>query len=147
MSHQEEQQKVGGEIRFPSGKFPLCCTYREIVKFKVGSESLQSNTSSETPDDNITSYWTKIQNTGKFPVLTKLIRAILVLAHGNADVERVFSNLSDVVQKKRQSLNSKTITALVVSRSCLRVKCWTPPTLPMTCVKLATPFLFQVCHV
>lgn len=70
--------------------------------------------------------------TGKFPVLTKLVRALLVLLHGNSDVERVFSNLADVVQKKRQSLSAETISALVVSRSCLLVKGWTPSTMPVT---------------
>ena len=93
---------------------------------------LQSSSSNDADDDNVVSYWTRIQNTGNFPVLSKLVRAILIIPHGNADVERVFSNLSDVVQKKRQSLISDTINALVVSRSCLKAKNWTPPTLPIT---------------
>lgn len=128
----KNNKKLEKKFVFLAESFPSVVPTEELSSLRLEVRVLQSNTSSETPDDKITSYWTKIQNTGKFPVLTKLVRAILVLPHGNADVERVFSNLSDVVQKKRQSLNSETITALVVSRSCLRVKCWTPPTLPMT---------------
>lgn len=55
-----------------------------------------------------------------------------MLPHGNSDVERVFSNLSDVLQKKRQRLDPSTTKALVVARSCLTVKGWTAATVPIS---------------
>ena len=125
-------KKLEKKFVFLAEIFPSVVPQEDLSNLRLEVRVLQSSSSNDADDDNVVSYWTRIQNTGNFPVLSKLVRAILIIPHGNADVERVFSNLSDVVQKKRQSLSSDTINALVVSRSCLKAKNWTPPTLPIT---------------
>ena len=115
-------KKLEKKFVFLAEIFPSVVPQKDLSNLRLEVRVLQSSSSNDADDDNVVSYWTRIQNTGNFPVLSKLVRAILIIPHGNADVERVFSNLSDVVQKKRQSLSSDTINALVVSRSCLKAK-------------------------
>lgn len=70
-----------------------------------------------TADADIMSHWKEMTSTGNFPLLSKLVRALVIWPHGNADVERLFSNLSDIMTEKRRSLNPHTIAALAVIRS------------------------------
>ena len=48
-----------------------------------------------------------------FPNIAKLAKIILVLPHGNADVERVFSMMTDIKTKKRNRLNPETLSDLL----------------------------------
>jgi hypothetical protein len=86
------------------------------------------------PSENasVSQFWAALSASGKYPFLSKLARALFVLPHGNADVERVFSVLGDIILKKRSSMDSHTIKALVVSRSCMEAKCWTAASLPVS---------------
>ena len=65
------------------------------------------------------------------PLLTSLARTAMILPHGNAEVERAFSQVSDIVTKKRSSLKTHTLSALVVSKSILQAKKWTTANLAM----------------
>jgi hypothetical protein len=51
--------------------------------------------------------------------------------HGNAEVERVFSTVQDIVTKKRSNLNALTVKALVVAKSVLSVKDWSSANYPI----------------
>ena len=54
---------------------------------------------------DIDTYWHKISqildSDGKicYPLLTKLAKAVLIIPHGNADVERSFSHMDQTKQK------------------------------------------------
>ena len=85
-----------------------------------------------TASEQMVDVWTKVETSGKYPLLVKLVKAIFVLPHGNAEIERVFSNMSDVVTKKRSSLAPQTVRALLVSRSALSAKDWTARSIPFT---------------
>ena len=85
-----------------------------------------------TPVENVREHWVNIHKTGKYPLMVRLALAICALPHGNSDVERVFSVLHDTLQKKRLNMKPETVTAVLVSKSCMRVKSWTAATMPVT---------------
>ncbi|XP_046542694.1 uncharacterized protein LOC124253022 [Haliotis rubra] len=49
----------------------------------------------------------------RFPVLRKVMHALLCLPHSNADCERVFSQVRKIHTDCRKNLNSDTLTALL----------------------------------
>lgn len=63
-------------------------------------------------------YWNKIfsivRNNGysKYPILSKLIRNVLIISHGNADVERGFSTNGNILTEERTLLSEKSINGL-----------------------------------
>ncbi|CAF1663170.1 unnamed protein product [Rotaria magnacalcarata] len=63
-------------------------------------------------------YWNKVlsivQINGypKYPILSKLVKNILIISHGNADVERGFSANTNVLTKDRTLLSEKSINGL-----------------------------------
>uniref|UniRef100_H3AVF6 HAT C-terminal dimerisation domain-containing protein n=1 Tax=Latimeria chalumnae TaxID=7897 RepID=H3AVF6_LATCH len=70
----------------------------------------------DLPDeDNIEKYWglvgklTDISDAKKYPILTKLAKAILVLPHSSANVERLFSQMTLVKTQLRNRLNNDTL--------------------------------------
>jgi len=66
----------------------------EVRLFQVQEDLLSANGSVED-------FWQATAATNKFPSLIFFARAAMTIPHGNADVERLFSILSDVVTKKR----------------------------------------------
>lgn len=61
-----------------------------------------------------------MQNNPRFPILSKLICAILTIPHTTADVERIFSELGDfyifsgrIKTKDRNSLDNESLNGLV----------------------------------
>ena len=102
----------------------------EVRHFQA-SDPIQAST--------IADHWKSIRDSGKYPKMVLLARALFSMPHANADVERLFSNLKDVVHHKRASLLPLTIKALTVSKSCLIAKEWNTQTLPAdpTLLKLA----------
>ena len=83
-------------------------------------------------DRDVPHYWAGVETCGKFPLLVKIAKATFVLPHGNAEVERCFSILPDIITKKRNTLGPETVKALVVSKSALKTKNWTSATIPAT---------------
>lgn len=63
-------------------------------------------------------YWNKVLSitTGdgrsKYPTLGKLIKNILIIPHGNADIERGFSINENIVPENRSALSSSSINGL-----------------------------------
>ena len=99
-----------------------------LHRHELGDLQQHETRSSSTVVD----FWSAVASRGKQPLLIRLIRALFVLPHGNAEVERIFSHLKDTVTKKRERLAPATVQALIVSGSCLRVKGWTAASLPVT---------------
>ena len=68
---------------------------------------------------DIASYWyqigkiTDLSGEIRYPLLSKLAKAILVIPHSNADVERMFSQMGLNKTKLRNSLGTETLTALL----------------------------------
>lgn len=116
----------------------LSCVISEedIGSLEVEARLHQSETrkipTSDLSSEQMVDFWTKVDNSGKYPLMMKLVKAIFVLPHGNAEIERVFSNMSDVVTKKRSNLAPHTVKALLVSRSALNAKQWTARNIPFT---------------
>ena len=50
----------------------------------------------------------------RYPTLTRLAKAILVIPHGNADTERLFSHLGLNKTKHRNSLGISTLNSLLI---------------------------------
>lgn len=73
-------------------------------------------------------YWSKllkIQNSAgqqKYPTLKKLVFALLSLGHGNAETERSFSQISDILTKHRSALSVLTLNALLTVKNELHVR-------------------------
>ena len=67
----------------------------------------------------IDTYWHRVaqitDSLGKlrYPLLTKLAKSVLIIPHGNADIERMFSHLGLNKTKLRNSLSVDTLTALL----------------------------------
>jgi hypothetical protein len=88
------------------------------------SEDISRNWFEETSDDGkkqlkrIDLYWNKIDNIKtslgepKYPTLMPVIKSLLVLAHGNADVERGFSDSGKNVTSERTALSEQSINGL-----------------------------------
>lgn len=68
--------------------------------------------------DDVSNYWHQVfaqtDSTGqlKYKHLAKVVRSVLVFAHGNADVERGFSENCNLVTENRAQLSELTITSL-----------------------------------
>nr|CAD7265799.1 unnamed protein product [Timema shepardi] len=66
----------------------------------------------------------------KYPELTRLVKAILVLPHGNADVERGFSQTSNYLTNNRTCLSEASISAIQSTKDGLKhynYQCHTVP--------------------
>ena len=72
----------------------------------------------QLPTD-IASYWyqigklTDVASEVRYPLLCTLAKAVLVIPHSNADVERMFSQMGLNKTKLRNSLGTETLTALL----------------------------------
>ena len=88
----------------------------EFMDFCTSDLSLELHHTSETAVD---AYWNEVGQvrdiTGhqRFPLLTRLAKAILVIPHGNADVERSFSKMGLNKTKLRNKLSVDTMNALL----------------------------------
>lgn len=72
----------------------------------------------EDSDADIHAYWEKTTRE-RFPLLRRLVRALLALPHGNADPERLFSCLPNCTTKTRKLLGPLSLEAILVTKSYL----------------------------
>ena len=100
---------------------------KEEEKAELREEFMDYCTSELPPDFTLASaqdmlidtYWHKVgqlkDDSGqlKYSLLTKLAESILIIPHGNADVERLFSHMGLNKTKLRNSLGVDTLTALL----------------------------------
>ena len=59
----------------------------------------------------------------RFPTISKLTTTLLSLPHSNADVERVFSHVTNIKTKMRNSMKTTTLEALIVTKLALPSSC------------------------
>lgn len=83
-------------------------------------------------DQDVISHWKRMTTEHNIPILAKLVRACLILPHGNADVERLFSMMSDIVTDKRSCLDQQSIRALTFIKSHLTAHNQLCHTMPIT---------------
>ena len=83
-------------------------------------------------------FWHKIGQvedvcgTLQYPPLTRLAKSVLLIPHGNANVERMFSHMGLNKTKIRNSLGVDTLTALLQLQCNIKEPCFTfKPTLEM----------------
>ena len=60
------------------------------------------------------------QNTGQFPLMSKLAKQILVIPASSAESERNFSTAGKITRKDRANLSSSTVEASVVVAQALK---------------------------
>jgi hypothetical protein len=66
-------------------------------------------------------YWNKVLSIvrsngySKYPTLSKLIKNVLIISHGNADVERGFSTNGNILTEERTLLSEKSINGLRIT--------------------------------
>ena len=73
----------------------------------------------------VTSYWQAIFNIEddgepKFPLLQKVVRFALSIAEANGDVERIFSQVLNIVDKDRNRLSTDSLRGLLITKSYLQ---------------------------
>jgi hypothetical protein len=83
-------------------------------------------------DGRLSEFWKAVDNTSKFPLLVYLTRAAMSLPHGNSDVERLFSTLSEVVTKKRNRLHAQSIQSLFLVKAYMQAQDLSCHTFPIT---------------
>lgn len=88
----------------------------EIRAYKMLDLGSSSQTLNVEPDD-LLGYWKLVMSVGQFPIMKRLVQACLIIPHGNSDVERIFSMLSDILTKKRSSLDQQSVKALTFIKS------------------------------
>ena len=78
----------------------------------------------------IDEYWykvsviTDIAGDVRYPLVSKLAKAILIIPHGNADIERMFSRVGLNKTKLRNSLSTETLSALLCLQFNVRQPCF-----------------------
>lgn len=110
---------------------------REEDKAQLREEFMDYCTSELPPDftpvssNEIDLYWHRIGQVedmaGKlrYPLLTRLAKSVLIIPHGNADVERIFSHMGLNKTKTRNSLGLDTLTALLQLQCNNKEPCFT----------------------
>lgn len=101
----------------------LASTYTCIVKEaewdQLGEEAeeLQAIFSELIGGDlSIDSFWTKVGETGRFPLVSKLVSGLLSIPHSNASVERVFSLMNFAKDKRKSHLRIDRLTNRLLAK-------------------------------
>ena len=117
-------------------KLPLSIPIDETVdELKV----LQRETTTEDEKLSVIDFWTKvfqarIPGTGelKFPNLTVLVKVSLLVYHGSADVERSFSESSNMLAENQACMSVELLNAKLNIRSALKYYNNKPELVPIT---------------
>ena len=72
--------------------------------------------------DHIDRFWGDDDEV-KFSTVSLFVKSLLALPHSNADVERIFSQVSLIKTKHRNRIKTSTLDALLMTRSGLRSDC------------------------
>nr|XP_006012448.1 PREDICTED: uncharacterized protein LOC102367469 [Latimeria chalumnae] len=96
-------------------RFPNIIQEGQLEQLQEECFSYECDTDLPDDEDNIEKYWglvgklMDISGDKKYPILAKLAKAILVLLHNSADVERLFSQMTLVKTQLRNRLNNDTL--------------------------------------
>ncbi|KYN01819.1 hypothetical protein ALC62_07392 [Cyphomyrmex costatus] len=67
----------------------------------------------------------------KYPVVSKVVKTLLSLSHGNADVERGFSTSALILTDNRASMSEKTLNSYMIVKYALKMCNNLPHTVPI----------------
>jgi len=90
-----------GWVKTTAAALPSAIKNSDLSTLEVEVRLLQSSMD-ENPQDKPEEFWERKNE--QVPHLSRLARQAMILPHGNAEVERVFSMLPDIVTKKRSRL-------------------------------------------
>lgn len=98
---------------------------------------LQLEKECEQNSERIDCYWSNllsIKNDGqlKYATVAKVIKAALVLSHGNSDVERCFSFSGRVLTDNRAAMSERTLNSIMTVKSILKFYNNQPEQVPIT---------------
>ena len=97
---------------------PTVVSPAELDDLRLEVRMYKSSSSVEMNDTlSVNDYWKTSLDHIQCPILSKLVRACLILPHGNAEVERLFSMLGDILVKKRQNLDQRSVWSLTFIKS------------------------------
>jgi hypothetical protein len=105
--------------RFPSlvPKDQLDQLEEEFMEFQITPAlELPSFSEGTRPDvfwGEVTAMRNRITNTPRFPLLSKIVRAMMTIPNSNADCERIFSMVKKIQTDTRSSLENSTLCALL----------------------------------
>ena len=77
----------------------------------------------------VVTYWGKISQLvdtsgeRRFPTISQLTTSLLCLPHSNAEVERIFSHVTNIKTKSQNVMKTKILEALIVTKLCLPCSC------------------------
>jgi hypothetical protein len=102
--------------------FPTIISPSQMDTFTVEARLFVIQVEIAEADRSLSDFWKEVGATNKFPLLVQLARAAMSLPHGNSDVERLFSVLSDVVTKKRNRLQAQSLQALLLVKTYMQAR-------------------------
>ncbi|CAF4361769.1 unnamed protein product [Rotaria magnacalcarata] len=109
---------IDNEIDYLRNEWLAYCIEVIDPKWIIKNKQTDSSGHEHITYHRIDFYWNnifKITTTNgrpKYPVLTKLIKNILIISHGNADVERGFSINENIISSNRSLLSQLSINSL-----------------------------------
>ncbi len=134
----QKQWNSNQQIRDLAGQLPKIST-EELASVSDEWRMYQClDTSSFRHATRVDHYWRDVFKTKstdgqkKFPVLEKVVKSILILPHGNADVERGFSVNRDVIGDDRPDLEMDALNGLRLSKEVLKMYDGKPEKVPLT---------------
>ncbi|CAF4107403.1 unnamed protein product [Rotaria sordida] len=107
-----------GEIDKLANEWALYSVELVDRSWYIKDEYVDSNGNNQIKYHSIDYYWNNVfsiltmNGISKYPTLTKLIKNVLIITHGNADVERGFSINWNILRENRSSLSESSINGL-----------------------------------
>ena len=81
---------------------------------------------------SIMSFWSTIKASGKYPLLVAIAERVLIIPHGNADTERLFSSLKRIYTSDRNQLQDTSLNGILSVKSFMLSNGYKSATLPIT---------------
>lgn len=100
-------------------RFPQLVSEEDLEELSNEVTTYDSNRAILPADLDVERFWFGVsemedaEGTKRFPILSKLAKGILILPHGNADVERLFSHVTLIKTQKRNLLHDDTVNAIL----------------------------------
>lgn len=108
-------------------RFPVLVTETQLSQLEEEFNDYQVTPSSEMPvytnETNVDTYWSaisemknKVTKTARFPLLSRVCKAMCSIPNSNADCERVFSIVKHIQTEQRSCLDNTTLCALLTTK-------------------------------
>lgn len=106
-------------VELAACNFPTVILPSEFAELTIEAKQYQLLTIDNSAEMDIVDFWKDITSS-RFPLMKKLVKSLLTVPHSNADIERTFSNVHDIITDKRCSLSPNTVKSLIVIRDYFR---------------------------